>query len=462
MAGCKLTRPVQQHSRMQTPQQFPGETDSSSIARIQWKSFFKDERLVSLIDSALQNNPDLKIAAQRIEMSRSNIYAAQGAMLPFITGDVSGGGRKFGDYTMDGVGNYDTNFSDNIDQDRRLPAPFMPDYFVGLRSGWEIDIWGKLKMQKKAAYNRMMASEKGRHAVVTGLIAEVGTSYYQLVAMDTELEIIRRNIALQDSAAQTVRIQKEGGRANELAVHQFDAQLLNTRSLEAEILQRIVEVENRMNYLLGRFPQPIARTPIQQLVLPDSIRAGFPASMLRSRPDIQEAQWNLQAAYSEQQSANLAFLPSLNITAFLGFTSFKSQLLFNPGSLAYSALGGLTAPLLNRKALRATQKRTEAASLEAYYTYNKSVLNAFQEVSTGLKKIENNRTISNLKTQEVAVLQKAVAVSRDLFLSGYANYLEVITAQRSVLDAELTLTTARRDQFLALIELYRSLGGGWE
>ncbi|QRR03435.1 efflux transporter outer membrane subunit [Dyadobacter sandarakinus] len=462
VSGCKLTKPVQQQARLKTPETFTGQTDTASIADIPWKTFFKDVRLVALIDTALHHNLDLKIAAQRIEMARSGVWAAHGAMLPVVGADISGGGRKFGDYTMDGVGNYDTNFSENLDNDRRLPAPFLPDYFVGLRSGWEVDIWGKLKTQKRAAYNRLLSTEKGRQAVITGLVAEIANSYYELTALDSELEIIHRNLALQDSASQTVRIQKEAGRATELAVRQFDAQLLNTRSMEVEIHQKIIENENRLNLMLGRFPQAVERTPIQNLVLPDGIQAGFPAAMLRRRPDVQEAQWNLQAAYSEQQAARLAFLPSLNITAFIGLNAFKSNLLFNPGSVAYSALGGLTAPLVNRRALKAGQKRAEAASLEAYYGYNKTVLNAFQEISTGLKKLENSRKIGNFKTQEVAVLQGAVSVSRDLFIGGYANYLEVITAQRSVLDAELTLTNARRDQFLALIELYRSLGGGWE
>jgi NodT family efflux transporter outer membrane factor (OMF) lipoprotein len=462
LAGCKLTQPIEQTSRIKTPQTFAGQTDSTSIAAIPWKTFFQDAHLKALIDTALQNNMDLKIAAQRIEMVRTNISIAQGALLPSVSAEVTGGGRKFGDYTMDGVGNYDTNFSENIDEDRRLPAPFMPDYFVGLRSAWEIDIWGKLKTRKKAAYNRLLATEKARHAIVTGLIAEIANAYYELIALDTEMAIIQKNIALQQSAVETIKIQKEGGRANELGVQQFAAQLLNTQSLEVDIQQQIIESENRLNLLLGRFPQTIARGKILDQPLPQNVQAGVPANMLRRRPDIQQAQFDLLANYSEQQAAQLAFLPSLNITAFLGFNSFKSNLLFNPGSIAYNAIGGLAAPLINRKALKAGQKRAEASSLEALYTYNKAVLTGFQEVSTSLKKLENNRKINDFKKQEVDVLQQAVVTSKDLFVTGYASYLEVITAQRSVLEAELSLTNVQKNQYLALVELYRSLGGGWE
>ncbi|MEO6285251.1 MAG: efflux transporter outer membrane subunit [Dyadobacter sp.] len=461
-SGCKLTQPVEQAKRIEAPKTFQERTDSTSIGAIQWRTFFKDSHLIALIDTALQNNLDLKVAVQRIEMTRSNILIAHGALLPSVLGDISGGGRKFGDYTMDGVGNYDTNFSENIDNDRKLPAPFMPDYFVGLRSSWEIDIWGKLKTQKKAAYNRLLASEKARHAIVTGLIAQIATSYYQLIALDTELDIIRKNIALQQSAVETIKIQKEGGRANELGVQQLTAQLLNTQSLEFDVQQKIIETENILNVLLGRFPQSIKRGTTLEQVLPASIQAGVPATMLKRRPDVQHSQLDLLAYYSDQQAAQLAFLPSLNITAFLGFNSFKSSLLFSPGSIAYSALGGLTAPLLNRKALKAGQKRAEAASLEALYNYNKTVVTGFQEVSSSLKKLENSQKIGDLKKQEVEVLQQAVATSKDLFLTGYASYLEVITAQRSVLQEELNLTNVQKEQFLALIELYRSLGGGWE
>ncbi|MCE6990920.1 efflux transporter outer membrane subunit [Dyadobacter sp. CY323] len=462
VSGCKLTKPVEQATRIAVPKTFQDQTDSSGIGATQWKTFFRDEYLIALIDTAIQNNLDLKMAVQRIEMMRTNILVRQGALLPSVSGEVSGGGRKFGDYTMDGVGNYDTNFSDNIDNDRRLPAPFLPDYFLGLRSSWEVDIWGKLKTQKKAAYTRYLASEKARQAIVTSLIAEVAKGYYELMALDSELDIIRKNIALQQSAVETVKIQKEAGRANELGVRQLTAQMLNTQSLEVEIQQSIVEYENNINVLLGRFPQKITRGLALDQTLPDSVSTGIPASMLKRRPDIQEAQLSLLAFYSDQQAAQLAFLPALNITAFIGLNAFKSNLLFSPGSIAYHALGGLTAPLVNRKFLKANQKSAEAASLEALYAYNKTVLTGFQEVSTSLKKLENSRKISGLKQQEVEVLQGAVTTSNDLFMTGYASYLEVISAQRGVLEAELNLTNIKKDQFIALVELYRSLGGGWE
>ena len=462
VSGCKLTKPVQHLSSVKTPSSFAGKTDSAGIGAIKWSTFFTDKNLVALIDTAIQNNLDLRMAVQRIEMARSNIMISQGALLPSVNAEISGGGRKFGDYTMDGVGNYDTNFSENINDDRRIPGPALPDYFVGLRSSWEVDIWGKLKTQRKAAYSRFLATEKAKQAITTSLVAQVASLYYELINLDVERNIIKKNIALQETGVETIRIQKEGGRANELAVKQFLAQLLNTKSLEIGIEQEIIEVENRLNLLLGRFPQPIKKSNTFEPTFPEQVQAGIPAQMLRRRPDIQQAELEMMAYYSDQQAAQLAFLPSLNITALLGFNSFKSSLLFNPASVAYSALGGLAAPIFNRKVLKAGQKRTEAASIEALYAYNKSILNGFQEVSTSLKKIENTRKISDFKKEEVLVLQQAVSTSRDLFLTGYATYLEIILAQRSVLEAELTLTNVQKDNYLAFIELYRSLGGGWQ
>ncbi len=462
VSSCKLTQPVQHKAAVSTPESYAGSTDSSGIGQIKRNIFFTDKNLVSLIDTAVQNNLDLKMAIQRIEMANSNIMLARGVMLPSVSAEISGGGRKFGDYTMDGVGNYDTNFSTNIDDDRKLPAPFLPDYFAGLRSSWEVDIWGKLRTQKKAAYTRYLASDKARRTIMTGLVAHVASLYYELMNLDTELDIIRKNINLQQAAVETIKIQKEAGRANELAVHQFQAQLLNTQSLEFSINQRIVAAENELNLLLGRFPQPIKRSTTLEQTFPAQVQAGIPTQMLRQRPDVQQAELEMLANYEDQQAARLAFLPSLNITAMLGFNAFKSNLVFNPGSIAYNALGGLTAPLLNRKALKAGQKRAEAASLESLYNYNKSILNGFQEVSTSLNKIENSKSITALKREEVAVLQEAVATSTELFRVGHATYLEIITAQKNVLEAEISLTNVQTDQYLALIELYRSLGGGWE
>ena len=338
-----------------------------------------------------------------------------------------------------------------------------PDFFLGARSTWEVDLWGKLHNRRKAAYIRFLASQEGRNLVVTSLVAEVARYYYALLALDGEQEIIQKNIDLQQNAVELVKVQKLAGRVTELAVQQFTAQLLNTRSRQRRIQQQIIETENQLNRLMGRFPQPIERgKSLQEWELPGQVLAGLPTQMLTRRPDIRQAELELQAANIDIDVARASFLPSLNLTAYVGVNSFRPETLFNPASIAAGLLGGLTAPVFNRRFLKASYGQSVAQSRESFYRYRQTVLTGFSEVVTNLRGVENYRAVADLQSQEVDVLRKAVATSNDLFAGGYASYLEVITAQRSVLEAELALITTKQSQFLALTELYRSLGGGWE
>jgi multidrug efflux system outer membrane protein len=460
LGSCKITAP-KLPATAQAPATFAGRTDTTSIGSLPWKEFFGDPYLVNLIDTALMNNPDLHMAIQRVEFSRANVHQRRGELLPTARVAATAGVEKYGDYTMNGVGNYDTNLSENINADHRIPNP-TPDYFLGLRSAWEIDIWGKLRNRKKAAYARFLASEKGKQLVETALVAQVANFYYQLLAVDSELGSIRENIKLQETALELVKIQKIAGRVTELAVIQFSAQLLNTKAMEARVQQNMVEIENQLNLLLGRYPQPIARgKSLLNQELPEEVETGIPADMLRLRPDIQQAELELIAAKADVNAARAAFYPSLTISPYMGFNAFKASLLFNPGSLAYGVLGGLAGPILNRTAIKSEYGKSSASNLEAYYAYQKTVLTGYQEVLTNMRSIESLEKVSDLKEQEVEALRQAVATSNDLFLAGYASYLEVVTAQKSVLEAELDLTNTRKEQFLSLIDLYRSLGGGW-
>lgn len=463
LAGCQTARIPQPKLDLPVPETYAGGTDTTNIADIKWTDFFNDEELVSLIKIALENNPDLNIALQRMEMARAGMLAARGAMQPTVGAEISAGGRKYGDYTMDGVGNWDTNFSTNIDENQKIPTNFLPDFVLGFRSSWEVDLWGKLRSMKKAAYHRFVASEQGRKLIITSLISEIAREYYRLLALDSELAIMRYNIELQTKATEAVMILKEAGRANELAVSQFSAQLLNSRGAVVDISNAILETENRINTLLGRFPQPIPRgTPLRLQDFPAKISAGIPVQLMNRRPDILQAKSEILAAHSELQAADLAFLPSLNLSADIGLQSFKSHLLFNPGSLAYGILGGLSAPLINRKGLKANRAHRYAELQEALMYYQKLAVAGFNEVVTELKKIENLQELAKLKEEEVVKWREAVSVSNELFLVGAANYLEVVTAQNSVVAAEFDLIHIREQQFLSLLQLYRSLGGGWE
>lgn len=426
------------------------------------KGIFADTNLTNLIAIAIQQNPDVFITRQRIEMAAAQFRIKKGAMLPVISADATASGQKYGDYTMEGVGNFDTNLSGNIDEDQKVSLPFVPNYFIGLRSNWEIDLWGKLKNQKKAAYMSLLASEQGRKLVITTLVAEVATRYYELVALDAMKNVINDNIALQDSALYITTIQKEAGRTTELGVQQMSAQLLRTKALLAQTERNIVRVENEINYYLGRFPQPIKRhADILALGMAADYKPLLPAEILAGRPDILEAEWNLKASGADVLATKAALLPALTLTPFAGYSSFNSKLLLDPASLTYGIIGGLTAPLINRSSLRGNIKRAESERTMALYTYNKTVLQAFREILTVSNDIDQFKKVYRLNKGETDVLAEAVSTSNELFKAGYASYLEVIAAQKTAIEAEINLIETQKNILQGQVALYRSVGGGW-
>ncbi|CAL1519936.1 TolC family protein [Chitinophaga sp. MM2321] len=456
--ACSTQKEMVLPERVAVPVATGSADDTLSLAG--FAPIFSDPYLGGLIDSALHNNYDLLSAAQRVAAAQANLMMAKNAWLPSVNLSLSGGVDRYADYTLNGVGNYDTNLSPNINKDQRIPGP-TPEYFAGLRSSWEIDLWGKLKQQRKATYARFLASSQGRRLLSTQVVAGVTGLYYELVAMDSELAIIQRNIKLQESAVATVTIQKEGGRATELAVQQFTAQLLSTQALEYGVRQEITALENQLNALMGRMPQPIVRSVIKdEQPLPDAIKNGIPASLLLHRPDVQRAELELTAAKADVQAARAAFLPAVTITPYAGFNAFKAGLLFkSPASIAWGALGNITAPIFNKKQIQAQYNISKAGAYTAFYDYQQAIVNGYQEVATALSKVENQQQAFSLKTKEVLVLREAVSTANILFTTGYANYLEVITAQKSVLEAELALVTTRRNVYQGMVSLYRALGG---
>ncbi len=462
VAGCKNYKAITIKSDMTLPQTYAGKTDTIGIAKLPIKQFFDDIYLVKLIDTALKANPDIQSALQRVEVAAANFKYNKSWLTPSVEFNATAGLERYGNYTMNGVGNYDTNLSSNIKGQQHIPNP-TPDYFVGLKSSWEVDLWGKLINQKKSAYSRFLASRSGYQLVVTSLTAQIAIAYYQLLALDVEQDIIEKNIILQKNALDIIEIQKLGGRATELAVQQFNAQLLRTQGLKYSIDQQIAEAENQIRFLTGDFTKTINRdTSIYSLKLPGALKAGIPSQLLLNRPDIHQAELELVAMNADIKSARAAFLPSLTLSPYVGYNSFNASVLFNPVSAVYGLIGGVTAPIFNRARIKANYNRTLAEGKQALYNYQKTILNGYQEVMNGLTGIENYNNFYQLKLREVQALKNAVNVSNDLFLVGRATYLEVITAQRNVLDAELELANTKKNIFMNAVNLYRSLGGGWQ
>lgn len=458
LMGCKSLSTNVEINKRPIPNNYGNFTDTANTGKIKFRDFFQDSLLVALIDTALANNIDLQIALQRIEMARSDVKLSNGELLPKVSIGINAGVRKFGLYTMDGAGNISTEITPG-----KIVPIHLPDYYVGLLMSWEIDIWGKLRNQRKSAIARYLGSIEGTRFVMTGLISEVATNYYQLIALDNELDIVRNNIQAQTDALEIIKIQKEAGRATELAVQQFTAQLLNTQTLELEVMQRIFETENTINFLCGRFYQPITRDKGSLYKDPPAnISVGIPADLLSNRPDVREAEYMVVATKCDLKAAKAAFFPNININASFGLQAFNPEFFFNPASIAYSVLGGIVAPVLNFNAIKSHFNYAKANQTEALYNYQKSILNGYVEVYNGITNLNTLEKQVDLKTQEVDVLNQSIQTSIDLFTTGRASYLEVLFAQQYTLNAQLELVQVRQEQQNNVIQIYKSLGGGWK
>jgi outer membrane protein, multidrug efflux system len=457
--SCKSLQPVIQDNSTPLPSSFDNKAgDSSNMATIRWDHFFNDKNLASLIDTALMNNWDVLIAFQRMQAAQSDVLVSKGALNPTVAGGVAAGINKFGLYTMDGAGNKGTTIYNGNDIPEHLP-----DYFVGLQTTWEIDLWGKLRNRKKAAIARFLATVEGRNLVKTGLIAEIASFYYELLALDQTIKILNENITIREKAYRMVKVQKEADVTNELAVKQFEAQLLNLQASRLQVLQQIAETENRINLLAGRYPGTIMRdTSFFDNTSPLEMKAGIPSALLQNRPDIRQAELELMASKADVQAAKAAFYPSLNINGSVGFQAFKAGLLFTaPKSVAYGLLGSLTAPLINRTAIKAEFNRANAFQLELLYNYQKTIVNGYVEVYNELLRTKNLQQVFDVKTREAIALTQSIDISEKLFRTGRANYLEVLFAQQNALQARLELVETKKSQLLTTVNMYKALGGGW-
>lgn len=457
--GCKIPAVVEQNSTVVVPQSYDKNTDTTNVAKLPWKTFFKDKNLTDLIDVAIQNNQELMITLQEIEIAKNEIRLRKAALLP-IGGLRAGTGiEKVARYTSQGAGDASTDITPGN------PVPdALTDLNISAYANWEVDIWKKLRNSKKAAVSRYLSTVEGKNFVITNLVAEVADSYYELMALDSQLDIIRQNINLQKNALEIVKVQKEAARTTELAVQKFQAEVLSSQSMEFETLQNIRETENRINFLLARYPQEIKRTKTNFIgLIPDAINSGIPSQLLTNRPDIKQAELELAASKLDVKVARAEFLPSLGISGAIGLQAFKpSYLLTMPESLLYSLAGDLVAPLINRNAIKAEFANANARQLQALYNYDKTVLNAYIEVSNQLSKISNLEKSYSLKSKQVDALNKSIDISNDLFKANRVDYFEVLMTQRDALETQLELIDTKKEQMSAVVHIYRNLGGGWK
>jgi NodT family efflux transporter outer membrane factor (OMF) lipoprotein len=431
-------------------------TDVDGVSRLPWRAFFADANVTALIDDALKHNPDRRIALQRIELARTAVHRAHGALLPDLSANVGGGLRRFGLFTMDGAGNATTDIVPG-----KLVPQDLPDMMVGFQSSWELDVWGKLWSQRQSASAQVLATKEVAQLVTSGLVADVAAGWFNLVAVDRKSAVLATRVQRQREALSMIRAQKDAGRANELAVKQLEAELNETQALHQEADRELRELQNGLNLLAGRLPQPIERGAAEPMVTVAAVVPGVPSSLLRLRPDVRAAELQVQAANFDVKAAQAAFLPTVTLGAGVGLQAFDPAFLVRPESIAYSLLGGLVAPLVNRAAIEADFHGAQQLQVEALYQYQKAILVAFVEAENSLAALKTADALLTLQTEQAQLRAQATTTADALYRAGQASWLEVLVAQQAAWDAELAVVEAWRVRQLALIAVYRALGGGW-
>jgi outer membrane protein, multidrug efflux system len=458
LAGCKTSQQITKTESKVVPVGFTATHDTITMAKVNWKKYFSDQNLVALIDSALKKNQELNITLQEIEIRRNEVRARKGEYLPFVDIQAGAGVEREGRYTRHGA----VDENGEILPGKKFPDP-LPNYMVGAFASWEVDVWKKLRNAKKAAALRYLASTEGKNFLVTNLIAEIANSYYELMALDNQLDIIQKNIEIQTNALQIVHQQKDAAKLTQLAVNRFEAQLLHTTNLQYEVQQRIIETENRISFLTGSFPKggiPRSSDTFNSIVQ-DSVYVGIPAQLLANRPDIRQAEQALAAAKLDVKVARSNFYPSVRIGAGVGFQAFNTSYLFNPESMLFNLAGDLVAPLVNRNAIKAEYNSATARQIQSVYDYERTILNAYVDVVNQLSSVRNYAKSYETKSKEVDILMQSIVISNSLFRSARADYLEVLLTQREALESKMELVEIKLRQMNSRVNIYKALGGGW-
>ena len=410
--------------------------DTASIASLSWRELFTDSHLQTLIEHALQSNTDLLSAQQRIKEAEATLSSAKLAYLPSFMltpqGGVSSFNKSKGSWTYTGIAS----------------------------ASWEIDIFGKLTNAKRRSKALYLQSLEYEQAVSTSLIANVANLYYTLLMLDEQYRISEETAVNWRESVRTMRAMMAAGMTNEASVSQSEA---NCRQVEASLLdlkQQIKEVENSLSILLGEVPGGIERGHLAGQDFPEELTVGVPLQLLSRRPDVKSAELSLASAFYSTNAARSAFYPSITLSGTAGWTNSAGNMIINPGKLLLSAVGALTQPLFNKGLNIAQLKIAKAQQEEAKLAFQQALLNAGSEVNNALTQVQTARGKTELRTRQITSLENAVRSTQLLMQHGTSTYLEVLTAQQSLLSAQLTQVADRFDEIQGIINLYQALGGG--
>lgn len=439
------------------PNDFNGKSSAENTAQVGIDEFFNDPVLTNLIYEGLASNQELKIRNQEVQIARNEILSRRGAYLPFVSVGARGGFDRTSRYTPLGAAEDQLTYPGG----GRFPDPLGN---VGLSANlfWQVDIWRQLRNARDSATQRYVEAVEARDYFVTRLVAEVAENYYELASLDKRLVFLDQTIEIQKQSLQVAEAQKEAARGTELGVQRFLAEVRKNESQRLIVQQRIIEVENKINFLAGRYPQRVAREQWDFINLDSRIlNVGVPAQLLQNRRDIRAAERELAASGLDVQVARANFYPQLNISAGVGFEAFNPRYLFDPGAFIANTAGDLVAPLINKKAIRAEYQSANARQLQAAYDYQRTVLNAFTEVVNRMAKVENYRQSVLIKQGQVKALEESVSVATNLFQNARAEYVDVLLSQRDLLEARTALIETKQQQLSAIVNAYQALGGGY-
>ena len=454
VTACRISKDIPQAAAPLPDSFAAGSADTAGIAAIPWKTFFTSPELQSLIDTAIVNNYDMQVAVQNIEQSRLLFKQTKWNNIPALGFNVTASSSRPSDNSLTGLSL--SAFG--------VATSHIEDYSANLSISWEADIWGKIRNKSKSALAAYLQTTEAKKTVQTAIVRNVAQGYYNLLMLHTQLAIAQKNVLLNDSTINIIKLQYDAGQVTLLAVQQAQAQQLTAAELVPQFAQDIALQENALRILTGKLPAVLdSHELLDDIAIPDSLATGVPSALLQQRPDVRSQDLALTIANANVGIYKAELYPALRITASGGVNSFLASNWFNiPASLFGIVGGSIFQPLLQHKEL---QTQYELAKIEREKTvirFRQTVLSAVGEVADAMAKIDKLKTRRGLAATRVQTLQQATLNASLLFKNGLANYLEVITAQGNVLQSELNLAVIKRSELDAAAELYIALGGGWK
>lgn len=452
LSGC-LVGPKYKRPAIPAPDAYRGAApaaDPTSLADLKWFEVFQDERLQELVRTALARNYDLREAVARVDAARANLGLARADQLPSVS--------VTGDFTTQGNSrNGGFPFPAGVNRDRTFGGTAL-----NLLS-FELDIWGRLRRATEAARADLLAAEETRRAVVTTLVGDSSALYFSLIELDAELEIARRTLTSREESLRLIRLREQGGVATMLEVRQGEQLVYAATQTIADLERQVEQTENRISLLLGRNPGEIARgrSLNEQPKAPD-IPPGLPSSLLERRPDIRAAEQSLVASNARIGVAKAAYFPRIGLTSFLGGQSDQLENLFSGPSRAWSFAPQLTQPIFTAGRIKSNVRGAEAGRDIALVQYERTIQTAFRETADALVEQRKRREIRAQRELLVTTLRDRSSLAYLRYRGGVDTLLNALDADRDLFNAELSLAQARRDELLALVQLYKALGGGWQ